>query len=76
MYCPKCGKQIAQESRFCATCGTENPNCSGNVPTTMNVVEVPKKKSPVKKIILIVVAIASELLIYYLIILPVLRQKV
>lgn len=67
MYCLKCGKEIAQESRFCAACGAENVNYAEAIPVPLPLEETPKKKSRGKKIALAVAAIAAALLIVYLI---------
>ena len=64
MYCPKCGKEILQESRFCAVCGTENPNYAEAVLASTPVVGMAKRNGKTKMIVLIVAAIAAVLFAY------------
>lgn len=42
MYCKNCGKEIADDSKFCQHCGTAQQQVQVNEPTP--VVEQPKKK--------------------------------
>ncbi|MBE6984836.1 MAG: zinc-ribbon domain-containing protein [Ruminococcaceae bacterium] len=66
MYCSKCGNEITQVSRFCAICGSENPNYAEVIPAATPMVGIPKKNGKTKKMILIVASIAAVLLIAYL----------
>ena len=46
MYCKNCGKEIADDSKFCQYCGTAQQQVQVNEPT--QVVEQPKKKNKVR----------------------------
>ena len=69
MFCPECGKQVPDGSRFCGSCGTkimfdpkpagtpapEVPGSGGNMP--------PVKKFPVKRLLIILAAVIAVLAI-------------
>lgn len=67
MYCPKCGEEIMQASRFCGGCGAENLNYAEAIPALTPMAETPNKRGKTKKVILIVASIAAVLLVAYLI---------
>ncbi len=65
-YCPKCGNETAQPSRFCAICGAINPNVAEQPNVITQDVSI-KKNGKAKRIVLIASVIAAVIFIMYLI---------